>query len=138
MCLAIVVLRVSYMFALGMGGGYSSGCGWVVVWAFRWFVCLLCCVVMVCVWSIDLGFVWFCCCFYVVGLVSGGVALVMLGVICWVDLVVIGNRNYSALVFSVVWFGLLLVYCFLCGLVDYCCVYCVCVYLFRLDLCVGM
>lgn len=54
-CLAIVVLRVSYMFALGMGGGYSSGCGWVVVWAFRWFVCLLCCVVMVCVWSIDLG-----------------------------------------------------------------------------------
>lgn len=57
-------------------------------------------------------FVWFCCCLYVVGLVSGGVALVMLGVICWVDLVVIGNRNYSALVFSVVWFGLLLVLLF--------------------------
>lgn len=46
------------------------------------------------------------------GLVSGGVALVMLSVICWVDLVVIGNRNYSALVFSVVWFGLLLVLLF--------------------------
>lgn len=70
--------------------------------------------------------------------VSGGVALVMLGVICWLTwwlLVTVTIRLWCFL-----WFGLdcCWFYCFLCGLVDYCCVYCVCVYLFRLDLCVGM
>lgn len=51
--LVVVALWILYVW-FGHRGVYSSGCGCVVVWTFRWVVGLLCCIVVVCVWSFDL------------------------------------------------------------------------------------